>query len=156
MRSDAGKPKVPFHVRLWPKVAQTGSVTECWEWLGAKNVSGYGCMARRTDTGKSTLAHRIVYEATIGEVPDGMDLDHLCCNPGCVNPWHLEVVTHAENMRRSEHVGRARGAQQRAKTHCPWGHEYSGYNLVVNSKGSRCCRTCMAAQTRERRRRMAA
>ncbi|WP_369010576.1 HNH endonuclease signature motif containing protein, partial [Bacillus cereus] len=46
-------------------------------------------------------AHRYVYENLSGPIPEGMELDHLCRNPPCVNPDHLDPVTHEENMRRA-------------------------------------------------------
>ena len=56
------------------------------------------------------LAHRVYYERHVGPVPEGLELDHLCRNPGCVNPEHLEPVTHAENIRRGYQAKREREA----------------------------------------------
>jgi hypothetical protein len=70
---------------------------ECWEWDRFRVARGYGRF------GGAVVAHRWVYERFIGKVPDGLELDHLCRNTSCVNPAHLEPVTHAENMRRSVH-----------------------------------------------------
>jgi hypothetical protein len=72
-------------------------VTGCWEWQRAKCLIGYGRI--RID-GKAMAAHRMTYEQAHGPIPDGMGLDHLCRNPSCVNPAHLEPVTHVENVRR--------------------------------------------------------
>jgi hypothetical protein len=72
--------------------------TGCWVWNSPTLVNGYGQVRRG---GRSWLAHRYIYEQTFGPVPDGLDLDHLCRNIRCVNPDHLEPVTHAENMRRA-------------------------------------------------------
>lgn len=69
----------------------------CWEWTGLKNVRGYG---RINVAGTMQLAHRATYSALRGPIPEGLELDHLCRNPSCVNPDHLEPVTHAENVRR--------------------------------------------------------
>lgn len=72
--------------------------TGCWIWQRARDGKGYGltkCGGR-----KNCRAHRISYERHRGPIPEGMDLDHLCRNPPCVNPDHLEPVTHAENIRR--------------------------------------------------------
>lgn len=99
----------------------------CWMWSGPRHGEGYG------KTGKNGLAHRVVYEALVGPIPDGMQLDHLCRNTGCVRPDHLEPVTRKENILRGEspHAKNAR------KTHCPKGHPLDG----TERKG-RNCKTC--------------
>jgi hypothetical protein len=105
----------------------------CWEWRGSRLVSGYGLLVNADG---SLLAHRVVYELLVGPIPDGMELDHLCRNPSCVRPSHLEPVTHAENTRR----GNA-GKHQASRTHCPQGHEYTAENTYVHN-GRRNCRAC--------------
>jgi hypothetical protein len=75
-----------------------GHSTPCWIWqLSLHARTGYG--AKKTN-GVSTLAHRAVYEHHVGPIPDGLELDHLCRVRACVNPAHLEPVTHKENVRR--------------------------------------------------------
>lgn len=71
---------------------------DCWFWNGSLN-GGYG---RSNINGKQQYAHRLSYEAFVGPIPEGMYLDHLCRNRSCINPEHLEIVTHAENIRRGE------------------------------------------------------
>lgn len=110
----------------------------CWLWTGAVDRRGYGAFWFRK---RVQRAHRASYIIHRGEVPDGLDLDHLCRTPACVNPWHLEPVTHRENCRRGD-AGRNLADRNRAKTHCPRGHEYSGANLYVTTEGARACRTC--------------
>jgi hypothetical protein len=78
---------------LWSQIAPTGF---CWEWTG-RTDQGYG---RVSIGGRQLRAHRVVYERLVGRVPDGLVLDHLCRNRGCVNPDHLEPVTNEENIRR--------------------------------------------------------
>jgi hypothetical protein len=71
--------------------------TGCWEWQRARDPLGYG---RLRANGGTVLAHRFVYEEQRGPIPENLSLDHLSRNPSCVNPDHLEPVTHAENLRR--------------------------------------------------------
>lgn len=88
-----------------------GEPGDCWEWTGAQN-HGYGAFgvgSSRDGTQRVVRAHRFAYELLVGPVPDGLELDHLCNNRGCVNPAHLEAVTHAENKRRAGARRRARG-----------------------------------------------
>lgn len=73
--------------------------TGCWLWSGAHGKSGYG-FYRHPVTRKVGNAHRIVYEMERGPIPEGLDLDHLCRNPACVNPDHLEPVSRSENVNR--------------------------------------------------------
>ena len=69
----------------------------CWAWTGAKKTGGYGNMWWN---GKMRMAHRMWYEALRGRIPEGLVIDHLCQQESCVNPWHLEAVTQAVNVRR--------------------------------------------------------
>ena len=61
----------------------------------------YGRLTRK---GKSMPAHKYMYEKKHGQVPEGMELDHLCRVTLCVNPDHLEAVTHTQNMRRASNT----------------------------------------------------
>jgi hypothetical protein len=108
--------------------------TGCWLWDGTRNGAGYGVTFK---VGTSKLAHRVLYELMREPVPTGLDLDHICRNRGCVNPWHLEAITHRENILR----GTAPAALHAKKTHCPKGHEYAPENTRLY-RGSRYCKAC--------------
>ena len=94
---------------LWQS-EDRGYETPCWIWLKAKQRLGYGIFANRSRIGTSRLAHRESYIRAYGSIPDGLELDHLCRQPSCIRPDHLEAVTHAENLRRGIR-SRARVAQ---------------------------------------------
>lgn len=111
--------------------------TGCWMWTGALNNKGYGQFRYM---GSNKLAHRVSIILDGGELMEGKEVDHLCRNPKCVNPAHLEQVTHSINMRRSSAPSRT---IERAKliTHCRHGHSLSGLNLYVHN-GKRTCKRC--------------
>lgn len=116
--------------KFWDRI-DTGDGSGCWLWTGTRLPSGYGTYSR------FGYAHRIVYSFLIGDIPDGLEIDHLCSVRNCVRPDHLEAVTHAENMRR----GNA-GLPNRSKTECPHGHPYSPENTGYHDGGRRRCLTC--------------
>lgn len=126
--------KQPWPERFWEKVDRRAD-DECWRWLASLNDGGYGQIAI---DGRPHRAHRVAYELLRGAIPDGMVLDHLCRNRWCANPWHLEIVTNEENIRRG-HWGEV---YPEPATHCPSGHEYSDGNVRLAKDGTRRCRTC--------------
>lgn len=129
-------------------------VTHCWIWIGYRNPRGYGQFAigsRYEGNARRVLAHRWLYEQMVGAIADGLEPDHLCRRPACVNPDHLEPVTHQVNLQRGD-TGQLSGLLQRAKTHCPQGHPYSGKNLIIRRNGWRRCRMCYNANRVRRRR----
>lgn len=131
-------------------------ITGCWNWIACKCASSprgkgkqvkwfYGYFSKRTDNGelRQVLAHRMAYELYKGVIPGGMELDHLCGNTLCVNPGHLEPVTHKENIRRGY-------ALKPLVTHCKHGHEYDEKNTYWKKRAggtmTRECRICRKAQ----------
>lgn len=135
--------------RFWSKV-DGGDVDSCWLWTGKTNDSGYGIF--RNDGKKDVRAHRWAYDSLIADIPVGLQIDHLCRTRNCVNPWHLEPVTLAENTRRGNFVS-ASIAAKRNRTHCPSGHEYTPENTrIVGPRKHRYCRTCQRNRARAARR----
>lgn len=131
----------PLDERLWRYVAPDPN-SGCWLWTGACINTGYGVLQHE---GKVLLAHRISYELYHGGIPDGLDLDHKCRVTFCVNPSHLEPVTHQENCRRG--ISPIRSKEYFASiTHCPKGHEYTEENtyrhLHKSGHTKRQCKEC--------------
>ena len=110
----------------------------CWVWSGAKfkkNSGNYGQIriGGRKD-GKLVRAHKISYQEFVGEIPKGLELDHLCHNTLCVNPKHLEPVIHAENMKRRKDSN---------LPYCKHGHKYTPRTTYIRpDNGYRECKIC--------------
>jgi hypothetical protein len=130
--------------RFWARVDKNGP-NGCWLWTGTHDGHhGYG---RLKVDGHRTGAHRVAYELLVGPIPDGLFLDHLCRNPPCVNPAHLEPVTNRENVMRSPIT---LAYINSSKTHCPQGHPYDEANTIHSPAAGRLCRTCLDERQRER------
>ena len=127
--------------RFWSKVEITSG---CWNWIGCLR-EGYG---RFRFFGKLGQAHRYAYETFIGEIPEGLEPDHLCRNRACVNPQHIELVTRSENVKRGL-LPELVKQRQLSKTHCPQGHPYDKDNTYFRLDGRRQCRTCQRASLRK-------
>lgn len=121
---------------FWSKVKKHED--GCWIWLAGKTGGKFGGYGLTTRDGKRVCAHQFAYEEKHGPVPDGFELDHLCRNHACVNPTHLELVTHKENILR----GTSPAALKARQTHCRKGHLLDEKNTYVYSNGNRQCRTC--------------
>lgn len=122
----------------------------CWRWTGALNKFGYGKFWANKRT---CAAHRFSYQEFVGEIPDGLEIDHFrfpqdgCIGPACVNSEHLRPVTPRENVLRSG----SPCSMNRAKESCNRGHEFTPENTLIRPDGRR-CRKCRRNDERRFRR----
>ncbi|QHB37267.1 HNH endonuclease [Gordonia phage Gudmit] len=118
---------------------------DCWQWNGCRNPKGYGNV---THNGRLWLTHRLTYTLLVGEIPEGLQIDHLCKYTSCCNPAHLEPVTAKENNARKYEC---------AKDRCVHGHPLAGVNLRIkilrNGESRRVCRVCNIDHLRRYRQR---
>lgn len=138
---NAADPRLSLAVdSVFDRLIQAG---DCWEWQGHRGRFGHGTVRLR---GRHHLVHRVVYEHLVGTIPEGLELDHLCRNPPCCNPAHLDPVTHAENMRRGKQSFDVR-------TRCLSGlHELTPDNVITRKcDGRQTCRACKNERKRRRR-----
>lgn len=124
----------------------------CWLWLGATS-GGYGVIGvnYRADGYQKTIrVHRLLYEALVGPIEDGKELDHLCRVRRCCNPSHVRQATPEENM--FAPGSQTFGALNAQKTHCPKGHPYDEVNTYwrKDRPGHRECRACLSTPRRRR------
>ena len=132
--------------KIWARVDKGGPVPifnpdlgPCWIWTGNIEDQGYGVYPN--GRGSTVKAYRLIYEMVVGEIPEGLQPDHLCRVRACVRPTHLEPVTKKENVLR----GFGPTAINARKTHCIHGHPFEGANLIIRPNGDRDCRTCATA-----------
>ena len=130
-----GRPPTDVVIRFWSHITVDVS-SGCWLWDKPAKYTGYGrlVLTNRKEKG----AHVYSYERMFGPVPKGKELDHLCRNRPCANPFHVEPVTQRENIIRGEGVT----ARNLRKTHCVNGHPLVGDNLYLRPTGGRRCREC--------------
>lgn len=118
----------------------------CWIWDGTRHEDGYGIIFI---SGKREYVHRIMYQLFIGPVNNKRELDHLCRNPSCCNPLHLEAVSSRENSLRGNHPLFVTHREQR----CRRGHDLTVAENVRRSDDGRVrCRVCATAYQQEYRR----
>lgn len=131
---------------FWSRVDRSGD--GCWPWLGGRITEGYGIYYPPGCGYDAMGAHRRAYELTVGPIPEGLVIDHLCRTPCCVRPDHLEAVTQRENTLR----GVSPAALNAKKVTCKRGHPFDDANTYLKN-GQRLCRECRVAATRAWRRR---
>ena len=142
-QSTACSPACRTTAKFWRSVRKTD---DCWWWVGDRH-KGYGRFAM-PEQKLHFFAHRYSYALHIGPIPDGYEIDHLCKQPLCVRPDHLEAVTRRENWNR----GRSPSAVNRYKTHCKHGHPFDAENTRY-VKAGRYCYACRQTYARKRQQR---
>lgn len=134
--------------RFWKKVAAPDSAG-CWNWTAFLDTDGYGHIRLGGRGTPQRPAHRVAWQLFNGPVPEGLLICHKCDNPRCVNPSHLFLGTHADNLQDMTDKGR-RVAWHTLQTRCKYGHPFSGDNLRVGANGRRVCITCEKSYHAER------
>ncbi len=94
-------------IAIWLKQRSEEVTSGCWEWCGGRHGTGYGCVPVWVH--KSHYAHRAMFAAVCAEIPPGMYVLHSCDNRKCINPEHLWLGTHLENIKDMQSKGRHRG-----------------------------------------------
>ena len=135
-----GLPFSLLPLRFWRKVH--AAPNGCWVWIGAQTNRGYGTAWMPHHNPQRASAHRLTYEIWADTIPASLEIDHLCRNKACVNPAHLEAVSHRTNVHRGDMT-------KLRVTHCPMGHEYAGANLYIRpDNGNRDCKRCQRKRNR--------
>lgn len=116
--------------RFWSKVTKADG---CWRWNASHNENGYGVIGFwRHGKANTRKAHRIAYVLTTGDKAEGLDIEHLCHNRGCVNPSHLRAATHKQNMenRPTANTGNISGVRG-----VHWAKRYTKWEAQVKHNG---------------------
>lgn len=136
--------RTPEQMRDHIKANTTIDANGCWVWNLGLNPDGYGALWW---SGISSKAYRVAYVAFVGDVAEGLVIDHLCGVRACCNPSHLEPVTQQVNLQRS---AATRASENAIKTHCPSGHEYNDENTHIY-RNMRYCKACKSERARAKR-----
>lgn len=134
-------PSRPPYERFMEKF-KVNKKTGCWIWTGSHGGLGYAVLflykIKGTNKSVRIYAHRFSYMIFVGDIPPDKEIDHICRVRDCVNPAHLRLVSHRENMLLGETIA----AINASKTHCAKGHPYDKKNTRITKDGSRMCKTC--------------
>ena len=134
--------RVDLMVRFWNKVSIQKN--GCWLWNGClARPQGY---ARLNIERKAQYAHIFIYERLWGPIPEGKEIDHLCRNRACVNPFHLEAVIRQVNWLRGYSPAAVAHRKAEGRSCCAHGHPWTPENTYYRKSGSKICRTCHRQQ----------
>jgi hypothetical protein len=122
----------PSTIERFYAAIRTDLSTGCWNWTKWTDRGGYGGFRHQ---GKLVLTHRFAYEYFREPIPSGLQIDHLCRNRACCNPWHLEVITAEDHCQRSPISPTAVNAR---KVYCKRGHEFTRDNTYHGTNGREC------------------
>lgn len=147
---DPADPRIPVPFKEKYQVTDRGYLTPCWIWQASKMPNGYGQYrsADRLPFTKSAYPHRIAYTILVGDIPDNLQVDHLCRNRDCCNPAHLEPVTCKVNLHRGQHPS----IIIHLSSMCKYGHSMTPdniYTVFVKGKQRERCRECCLRRRKE-------
>jgi len=117
---------------------------DCWNWKLWISPLGYGQISFKD---KTELVHRVSFQVFIGKIKKNLEINHICRNRKCINPEHLETVSHRENLLKGDTIA----AKNDQKTHCLNGHKFTPENTCINPSGERSCRICKNRRQRSYR-----
>ena len=118
------------------KARTTITNSGCWLWLGSKDRIGYGAVWHDS---KMYKVHRLMYQLSVGQIWHGLEIDHVCFQPSCINPQHLRTVTRKENCSHRK---------SRFRVTCKHGHPWTEASKLINRKGHWICRICRDARVK--------